>query len=288
MPKPSIFQFKATLEGSKPPIWRRVHVYENMRLPKLHRVMQNIMKWEDYHLHEFKIGKLVYAIPDPEDKDFGRVVRDERRVLVNQKWKRPGDRHVYCYDFGDNWSIELVLEGILMPDPEKFYPCCVDGVLNSPPEDTGGIHSYQKLYLPVLADWRHPEHREKVQWRGMWDAETFDQVGINAALEAEFRSGGIAPSDSFAVVREPDGVAVQLNARERELILKYAQLEDYQLDKIRHRSRKASDTVKPWRGDLLDLLESVAEAANHASDRKLRAELGALCGRIEKIYEGWK
>ena len=71
MPAPVIYQLKATLLGSDPTIWRRIHVYENIRLTKLQRVM----RWEDYHLHEFRFGKLVYAIPDPEDKEFGRVVR---------------------------------------------------------------------------------------------------------------------------------------------------------------------------------------------------------------------
>ncbi|ADE16541.1 hypothetical protein Nhal_3517 [Nitrosococcus halophilus Nc 4] len=35
-----IYQLKVTLEGSKPPIWRRILVPSTMTLPKFHDVLQ--------------------------------------------------------------------------------------------------------------------------------------------------------------------------------------------------------------------------------------------------------
>jgi len=41
------------------PIWRRIQVWEDATLAQLHRVLQMVMGWEDYHLHEFRIGRKI-------------------------------------------------------------------------------------------------------------------------------------------------------------------------------------------------------------------------------------
>ena len=51
----SVYQFKVTLNGSKPPIWRRIQVRSDTTLYKLHRILQVVMGWSDYHLHQFVI-----------------------------------------------------------------------------------------------------------------------------------------------------------------------------------------------------------------------------------------
>ena len=42
-----VFQLKIVLEDSKPPIWRRVLIPANLRLPDLHGVVQLAMGWQD-------------------------------------------------------------------------------------------------------------------------------------------------------------------------------------------------------------------------------------------------
>ena len=51
-----VLQLKIMLNGSKPPIWRRVLVPAGMPLPQLHTVIQALFGWLDYHLHEFRTG----------------------------------------------------------------------------------------------------------------------------------------------------------------------------------------------------------------------------------------
>jgi hypothetical protein len=51
-----VFQVKIVLEGSKPPIWRRVLIPANLRLPDLHGVVQLAMGWHDSNLHHFMVG----------------------------------------------------------------------------------------------------------------------------------------------------------------------------------------------------------------------------------------
>jgi hypothetical protein len=50
----SAMQLKLSLRGvSKPPVWRRLLVPADMRLDRLHDVIQTSMGWTDTHLHVF-------------------------------------------------------------------------------------------------------------------------------------------------------------------------------------------------------------------------------------------
>jgi hypothetical protein len=45
---PPIYQLKITLQGIRPPVWRRVLVPGNVILARLHRIIQNVTGWWDY------------------------------------------------------------------------------------------------------------------------------------------------------------------------------------------------------------------------------------------------
>ena len=83
MPKryPPTYQLKVTLEGSKPPIWRRLQVPGNLTLAELHVVLQVAMGWMDGHLHEFEIGGTRYGDPATSD-GFGLKIADEKKVTL--------------------------------------------------------------------------------------------------------------------------------------------------------------------------------------------------------------
>jgi pRiA4b ORF-3-like protein len=51
-----IYQFKVTLIGIIPPIWRRIHVAGAYTLAQFHRVLQVAMGWENPHLYMFRVG----------------------------------------------------------------------------------------------------------------------------------------------------------------------------------------------------------------------------------------
>ena len=61
-----VYQMRVALEGISPPIWRRIQVTSDTTLGKLHRILQIIMGWSDYHLHEFIIDNIHYGEPDPD------------------------------------------------------------------------------------------------------------------------------------------------------------------------------------------------------------------------------
>ena len=61
----AIYQFKVALIGITPPIWRRVQVTGNYTLAQLHRVLQVVMGWENYHLYMFRMGRRSTDRPIP-------------------------------------------------------------------------------------------------------------------------------------------------------------------------------------------------------------------------------
>lgn len=140
----NIYQFKITLEGIKPPIWRRIQVPESYSFWDLHVAIQDSMGWEDYHLHEFNILNPKTGIKDniglPSD-DWG----DDKTVIPG--WKTPissyfsalNKKAAYEYDFGDSWDHKVALEKILPFEFGVQYPRCLAGERACPPEDCGGI-----------------------------------------------------------------------------------------------------------------------------------------------------
>src|SRR3989344_5142404 len=93
----SIYQIKITLKDSKPLIWRRFLVFSDISLYKLHKAIQIIMGWEDYHLHHFEVGRNFYGIPDP-DFDDGTI--NGKGILLKDIVPKIPSQFLYEYDFG--------------------------------------------------------------------------------------------------------------------------------------------------------------------------------------------
>ena len=185
-PRKQIYQFKITLKGIKPPIWRRIQVPGTYTFWDLHVSIQDAMGWQDYHLHEFRIkdlgGKKVY-IGIPTDDDFMDDLMLARNVLPG--WKQKVSKYIsisepgflYVYDFGDDWQHSVKLEKVLSAEEGVTYPRCIGGKRNSPPEDCGGPCGYENL-LEVLSDPENYEYEEMRQWAdsmkdGFFDPELF-------------------------------------------------------------------------------------------------------------------
>lgn len=173
-----IYQIKLALQYINPPVWRRIEVPGDIRLGKLHRILQSAMGWSDSHLHAFRIGKTAYGIPDP---DFPDDMQNERNARLDSIATQ-GDKIIYEYDFGDGWLHELKIEKTIPADPSVHYPRCIAGERACPPEDCGGPPGYEHL-LEVLRDPKHEEHEEMSAWTGgEFDPEEFDFDAVNREL----------------------------------------------------------------------------------------------------------
>lgn len=178
-----IYQLKVTLCDIKPPIWRRFHVPSDMKLGKLHQVIQIVMGWTNSHMHQFKVGKTYYGTTYPDDFDGMPETRDENKTKIAELVSKPKAKFVYEYDFGDSWEHEVVLEKILSPESGVHYPTCLEGKRACPPEDCGGVWGYANL-LEVIEDEDHPEHEDILEWLGEeFDSEAFEVEAVNKALK---------------------------------------------------------------------------------------------------------
>lgn len=180
MPDAVVYQLKVTLQGVRPPVWRRLLVTGDTSLRELHHVIQTAMGWTDSHLHEWEIDGKRYARPDPDWDDGEAGDEDTRldRVVVE------GQRLGYTYDFGDDWRHRIDVERARDREPDETLPSCVAGRRSCPPEDVGGPWGYAE-FLAATRDPGHPRHDELLEWSGPYftDPEGFDLDAVNQALQ---------------------------------------------------------------------------------------------------------
>ena len=176
----TVHQLKATIVGTKPPVWRRVVVSSDSTLAELHDVLQAAFGWWDCHLHEFEFGRVRYGIDDGEG--WGDPPKDEQRAVLSRVAKK-GSSFVYVYDFGDDWRHKVVVEGIVEAVPGVSYPTCVGGRRACPPEDCGGVWGFHQM-LDVLADPTDEEHDSMLEWvGGAFDPAAFDPADFGHRVE---------------------------------------------------------------------------------------------------------
>ncbi|WP_428356946.1 plasmid pRiA4b ORF-3 family protein [Methyloprofundus sp.] len=162
----STYQLKISLEGSKPPIWRRLLVASDIKLDVFHLALQITMGWTNSHLHQFiSRDRKLYGIKD-DDFEFDNLeIQDETATRLSQLLKVEKDDLIYEYDFGDGWTHKIILEKILAFDPDKKLPYCATGKRACPPEDCGGIWGYTDL-LAIMENPEHVEYEDMIEWLG--------------------------------------------------------------------------------------------------------------------------
>lgn len=179
-----IYQLKITLDGSKPPIWRRIQVKGDISLYKLHYVLQILMGWQNSHMHQYIINDEYYGEPHP---DLGFEVRNEQKFKLQQLVGEK-DKFFYEYDFGDSWLHKIEVEKVIAPEPGMKYPVCLTGKRNGPLEDVGGIWGYEE-FLKAMKDKKHPDHEDMRNWLEEayeledYDPNEFDLDEINEELK---------------------------------------------------------------------------------------------------------
>jgi hypothetical protein len=178
----AVYQLKVTLDGARPPIWRRFQVPGQITFARLHLVLQAVMGWENEHLYLFEVGQR--RIGEPSD-DWGERTEDASRIELRKVAGQQGARLTYVYDFGDDWHHRVVVEKTACPDAEAGRVVCLSGRRACPPEDCGGIWGYSEM-LTALDDPTNPDLAERVEWleevHGPYDPEHFDAGEVTARL----------------------------------------------------------------------------------------------------------
>ncbi|MDR3301669.1 MAG: plasmid pRiA4b ORF-3 family protein [Spirochaetaceae bacterium] len=184
---------------------RTVIVPANITFLKLHRIIQTLFAWQNYHLHDFKVydKETADGVPIAEfreeyddefiylhDNDIGffDVLNPEqmKRMKHPPRYKETTrlEKYIpahtliaYTYDYGDDWIHRITLEKVI-DDYAFTYPTCIRGEGDPPPEDSGGIGGYAHI-LQVLSNPKHREYRETASWVRL---EEFNIDAINKKL----------------------------------------------------------------------------------------------------------
>ena len=182
MPTPSIAVLTVTLDDVVPKVTRRVVVPGDIRLDRLHMVIQVVMGWTNSHLFEFRIGGAGWGIPDPDGIHDGPM--DAGKARLNSELARSGRKSFnYIYDYGDNWSHTVKVEKIATMSEGQSTFILLEAGGRCPPEDCGGAPGYERL-LETLADPDDEEHKDMIAWcGGPFDPTRVDLPALQANLD---------------------------------------------------------------------------------------------------------
>ncbi|WP_017597368.1 plasmid pRiA4b ORF-3 family protein [Nocardiopsis lucentensis] len=184
-----VHRLTIALDGTNPPVWRRVEVPSVTRLDELHTVIQAVMGWNDEHLHTFEFGGRRYSGHADDHPGFGPPDRDERAARVGDVLRRPGSQGTYGYDFGDDWRHTITVEDVGEAATGTVYPRFLDGHGGCPPEDCGGAEGYEHLrhlrdHPDEIQDGSHGEAEEQRAWVGLLAPDDLEVGEIGEALRA--------------------------------------------------------------------------------------------------------
>ena len=193
---PKAYQLRIALRDFKPAIYRDVLVSPATPLPKLHKLIQAAMGWDNAHMYGFALPKKnerYYSVPAenrfdiPDPLDLLNSTNHETDFKLNDLLKAPKDKLLYLYDFGDDWRHRIHVEAALEPGAKNTRPLCVAGANACPPEDVGGPPGYsdflQAIVDPVHPEHLHPEHLAMWEWNGgPFDPAGFDLNAVNAGM----------------------------------------------------------------------------------------------------------
>ncbi|MCC3145347.1 plasmid pRiA4b ORF-3 family protein [Halanaerobium sp. Z-7514] len=199
---------KVDLELGEYSAWRKVIVPLNYYFYDLHKVIQNLYNWMDYHLHEF----FVYSEEKDESKSWNQaeyhrdaykaaynIVMNEENLEYNKhELNYEGEdfelslekdsllkdylpaRIKYIYDYGDNWELYLEVEEII-EDYNKYQSEFLEGAGTAPPEDVGGVPGFSR-FMEIISDPEHEEHEMMSEWAKSQGFEEYDPEQIKRNL----------------------------------------------------------------------------------------------------------
>ena len=214
----AVYQFKISLNGVRPAVWRTIQVEANITLKRLAATILAVMGWENRHTHQFEIHERFYGPPAEKQNEYDETIDEEDFRLCDID-PYGLNRFKFVYDYGDFWKHTIQLEKVSQPKYDIKYPVCIKGARKCPPEDCGGPHGY-KNFRGILSNPKHPEYKKTVQWSGgNFDPEEFDIDSINSQFKDKIRKVEAAWEPMPNLLNLPSEVSLKMKEEPHPKIL---------------------------------------------------------------------
>lgn len=127
-------------------IWRKIAITGTYSFADLHTIIQIAFGWENCHVHQFEVGKLIIGNYDDEEMDLDDCAstfkfEDDVNlefILLNCK------NFVYCYDFGDDWRVDIQVEEVISTQVQEF-PEVLEFGGGMAKDDCGGAEALMQM-----------------------------------------------------------------------------------------------------------------------------------------------
>jgi hypothetical protein len=168
------FELLVTLDLEVYKAVRRIIVPADLKFARLHKVLQSVFGWENYHLYDFTIfggnkrKSIARIVPFEDDLEYDKdAILMEGHTLSEFL---PLHKHMrYTYDMGDNWEHEIQLIRVI-EEHDKESPYLLEASGQTPPEDVGGVGGYVN-FREIMLNSSHLGYIEMKEWAKYWTIE---------------------------------------------------------------------------------------------------------------------
>lgn len=99
---------KITIERTRPQVWRRVVIPEQISFYHLHQMIQTVFGWEDVHLHDFTFPNEKFCVALPQVEKGSRILPEKDTVA--DEFFGMFKKFYYTYDFNNGWRHKIIFE----------------------------------------------------------------------------------------------------------------------------------------------------------------------------------
>lgn len=171
------FELLVTLDLDIYKAVRKIIVPANIQFTQLHKVLQSVFDWRNYHLYDFtvfdkdKSKPTTRIVPFEEDLEY-----DKEAILMGNnalsEFLSEQKYIIYTYDMGDNWKHEIQLINVI-DEYDKESPYLLEASGQTPPEDVEGVPGFID-FREIMMNPNSQEYEEMREWAGYWTVELSD------------------------------------------------------------------------------------------------------------------
>lgn len=144
-----VYQFKVTLQGIEPPIWRRFQVPKNFTLHEFAFAIEDTMQWYGICLYRYILERSI-IVPDYDAGDSMMLPFEIPLSSIINCREIEFEYNLVVEEPGTQWMHTIEFEGEVVTQQEE--PRCLEGERACPPENLKGCAKAYDDFLKIVMD----------------------------------------------------------------------------------------------------------------------------------------